>query len=214
MKFDSYSRFLKSSLYQECLRAEVEGQPLPEPFQIPCSPAPSKHSASSDRSTLSTPKKVPVKNNEPYVDWFWWWTWKVRSTVLSLVHRNQESRNPGSRQMKTPARVQTRNGGFSFRGPVTGALGRVQRRRTSGTLIWVRIIYISDVKQSRLSTCSSSSCCADYYSSNGRRESQGSLSSSASLEIPISSSTAKIEVRFLWWGLHGNTEPRVWWSQN
>lgn len=60
MKFDSYSRFLKSSLYQECMRAEVDGQPLPDPYQIPCSPAPSKHSASSDRSTLSTPKKVPL----------------------------------------------------------------------------------------------------------------------------------------------------------
>lgn len=60
MKFDSYSRFLKSSLYQECMRAEVDGRPLPDPYQIPCSPAPSKHSASSDRSTLSTPKKVPL----------------------------------------------------------------------------------------------------------------------------------------------------------
>lgn len=60
MKFDSYSRFLKSSLYQECMRAEVDGRPLPDPYQIPCSPAPSKHSASSDRSTLSTPNKVPI----------------------------------------------------------------------------------------------------------------------------------------------------------
>lgn len=58
MKFDSYSRFLKSSLYQECVHAELEGRSLPDPYQIPCSPAPSKHSASSDRSTLSTPKKV------------------------------------------------------------------------------------------------------------------------------------------------------------
>uniref|UniRef100_A0A672H7I4 Regulator of G protein signaling 12a n=1 Tax=Salarias fasciatus TaxID=181472 RepID=A0A672H7I4_SALFA len=37
MKFDSYSRFLKSSLYQECMRAEVDGQPLPDPYQIPSS---------------------------------------------------------------------------------------------------------------------------------------------------------------------------------
>lgn len=58
MKFDSYSRFLKSSLYQECVHAEQDGRSLPDPYQIPCSPAPSKHSASSDRSTLSTPKKV------------------------------------------------------------------------------------------------------------------------------------------------------------
>ena len=59
MKFDSYSRFLKSSLYQECMLAEVEGRSLPDPYQIPCSPAPSKHSASSERSGLSTPKMVP-----------------------------------------------------------------------------------------------------------------------------------------------------------
>lgn len=58
MKFDSYSRFLKSSLYKECVHAELDGRSLPDPYQIPCSPAPSKHSASSDRSTLSTPKKV------------------------------------------------------------------------------------------------------------------------------------------------------------
>lgn len=31
MKFDSYSRFLKSSLYQDCMALEVRGQPLPYP---------------------------------------------------------------------------------------------------------------------------------------------------------------------------------------
>uniref|UniRef100_A0A673KK72 Regulator of G-protein signaling 12-like n=1 Tax=Sinocyclocheilus rhinocerous TaxID=307959 RepID=A0A673KK72_9TELE len=57
MKMDSYARFLKSTLYQECMLADVEGRPLPDPCPIPCSPAPSKHSLSSDRSTFSTPKK-------------------------------------------------------------------------------------------------------------------------------------------------------------
>ncbi|TTI61473.1 Regulator of G-protein signaling 12 [Bagarius yarrelli] len=57
MKFDSYARFLKSSLYQECILAEVEGRPLPDPHHVPCSPAPSKHSFISERSTFSTPKK-------------------------------------------------------------------------------------------------------------------------------------------------------------
>ncbi|RXN21428.1 regulator of G- signaling 12-like protein [Labeo rohita] len=57
MKMDSYARFLKSTLYQECMLAEVEGRPLPDPCPIPCSPAPSKHSFTSDRSTFSTPKK-------------------------------------------------------------------------------------------------------------------------------------------------------------
>lgn len=59
MKFDSYTRFLKSPLYQECILAEVEGRPLPDAQQVPSSPA-SKHSASSDHSNTSTPKKVPV----------------------------------------------------------------------------------------------------------------------------------------------------------
>lgn len=59
MKFDSYTRFLKSLLYQECMLAEVEGRALPDPYHIPSSPT-SKHSTTgSDRSNLSTPKKVP-----------------------------------------------------------------------------------------------------------------------------------------------------------
>uniref|UniRef100_A0A3P9JQP0 Regulator of G protein signaling 12b n=1 Tax=Oryzias latipes TaxID=8090 RepID=A0A3P9JQP0_ORYLA len=58
MKFDSYTRFLKSLLYQECMVAEVEGRPLPDPYHVPSSPT-SKHSTTgSDRSNLSTPKKV------------------------------------------------------------------------------------------------------------------------------------------------------------
>lgn len=61
MKFDSYTRFLKSLLYQECMLAEVEGRPLPDPYQIPSSPT-SKHSTTgSDRSNLSTPKKVNLR---------------------------------------------------------------------------------------------------------------------------------------------------------
>lgn len=59
MKFDSYTRFLKSPLYQECILAEVEGRPLPDAQQVPSSPT-SKHSVSSDHSNTSTPKKVPV----------------------------------------------------------------------------------------------------------------------------------------------------------
>ncbi|XP_078071281.1 regulator of G-protein signaling 12-like [Mustelus asterias] len=60
MKFDSYTRFLKSTLYQECMLAEVEGRSLPDPCQVPCSPA-SRHSASSDRSNHSTPNKSSTK---------------------------------------------------------------------------------------------------------------------------------------------------------
>lgn len=57
MKFDSYTRFLKSPLYQECILAEVEGRALPDSQQVPSSPA-SKHSLGSDQSSVSTPKKV------------------------------------------------------------------------------------------------------------------------------------------------------------
>ncbi|XP_046512432.1 regulator of G-protein signaling 12 isoform X3 [Equus quagga] len=61
MKFDSYTRFLKSQLYQECILAEVEGRSLPDSQQVPSSPA-SKHSISSDHSNVSTPKKLSGKS--------------------------------------------------------------------------------------------------------------------------------------------------------
>ncbi|OWK13608.1 hypothetical protein Celaphus_00017296 [Cervus elaphus hippelaphus] len=61
MKFDSYTRFLKSPLYQECILAEVEGRPLPDAQQVPSSPV-SKHSASSGHSNTSTPKKLSGKS--------------------------------------------------------------------------------------------------------------------------------------------------------
>lgn len=53
---------------------------------------------------------------------------------------------------------------------------------------------------------------ADYWGSNGRRESQGSLSSGTSLEMATSCSAGKIEVRFLCIDLHGNTETIAWRS--
>ncbi|XP_063459580.1 regulator of G-protein signaling 12 isoform X8 [Pan paniscus] len=61
MKFDSYTRFLKSPLYQECILAEVEGRALPDSQQVPSSPA-SKHSLGSDHSSVSTPKKLSGKS--------------------------------------------------------------------------------------------------------------------------------------------------------
>uniref|UniRef100_A0A1A8L9I4 Regulator of G-protein signaling 12a n=1 Tax=Nothobranchius pienaari TaxID=704102 RepID=A0A1A8L9I4_9TELE len=134
MKFDSYSRFLKSSLYQECLRAEVAGQPLPDPYHIPCSPAPSKHSASSDRSTLSTPKKESRKPK-------------------SGKSPNEDSREESADKKRGIFFSWSRNRSFG-KGPKKKDIGDIH---------------------------------LDYTSSNGRRESQGSLSSSASLEIPSSS---------------------------
>uniref|UniRef100_A0A668S432 Regulator of G protein signaling 12a n=1 Tax=Oreochromis aureus TaxID=47969 RepID=A0A668S432_OREAU len=136
MKFDSYSRFLKSSLYQECMRAEMDGQPLPDPYQIPCSPAPSKHSASSDRSTLSTPKKDVRKQ------------------------RSGRSLNDDGRDES----ADKKRGFFSW--SRNRSFGKGPKKKDIG-----------DIN-------------LDYWGSNGRRESQGSLSSGTSLEMPISCSAA------------------------
>uniref|UniRef100_A0A8C4GL11 Regulator of G protein signaling 12a n=1 Tax=Dicentrarchus labrax TaxID=13489 RepID=A0A8C4GL11_DICLA len=139
MKFDSYSRFLKSSLYQECMRAEVDGQPLPDPYQIPCSPAPSKHSASSDRSTLSTPKKV-------------------------LKQRSGRSLNEDSRDESADKKR-----GIFFSWSRNRSFGKGPKKKDIG-----------DIN-------------LDYWGNNGRRESQGSLSSGTSLEMATSCSAGKIE---------------------
>uniref|UniRef100_H9GAK2 Uncharacterized protein n=1 Tax=Anolis carolinensis TaxID=28377 RepID=H9GAK2_ANOCA len=61
MKFDSYTRFLKSPVYQECILAEVEGRPVPDPQFVSSSPT-SKHSLGSEWSTASTPKKLGGKS--------------------------------------------------------------------------------------------------------------------------------------------------------
>uniref|UniRef100_A0A3Q2EB30 Regulator of G-protein signaling 12-like n=1 Tax=Cyprinodon variegatus TaxID=28743 RepID=A0A3Q2EB30_CYPVA len=135
MKFDSYSRFLKSSLYLECLRAEEDGQPLPDPYHIPCSPAPSKHSASSDRSTLSTPKKDMRKQR-------------------SGKSLNEDTKDESADKKRGIFFSWSRNRSFG-KGPKKKDIGDINL--------------------------------ADFWGSNGRRESQGSLSSSASLEIPNSS---------------------------
>ncbi|XP_068164488.1 regulator of G-protein signaling 12-like isoform X2 [Antennarius striatus] len=140
MKFDSYSRFLKSSLYQECMRAEVDGRPLPDPYQIPCSPAPSKHSASSDRSTLSTPKKEARKQR----------------SGRSL---NDEGRDESADKKRGIFFSWSRNRSFG-KGPKKKDIGDVN---------------------------------LEYWGSNGRRESQGSLSSGTSLEMPTSCSAGKME---------------------
>ncbi|XP_071391866.1 regulator of G-protein signaling 12 [Centroberyx affinis] len=140
MKFDSYSRFLKSSLYQECMLAEVEGRPLPDPYQIPCSPAPSKHSASSDRSTLSTPKKEARKQR----------------SGRSL---NEDTRDESADKKRGIFFSWSRNRSFG-KGPKKKDIGDIN---------------------------------LDYWGSNGRRESQGSLSSGTSLEMATSCSAGKIE---------------------
>ncbi|XP_026873042.2 regulator of G-protein signaling 12 isoform X1 [Electrophorus electricus] len=134
MKFDSYARFLKSSLYQECMLAEVEGRPLPDPYQVPCSPAPSRHSYNSDRSTFTTPKKE---------------TRKPRTGKSSEDLRDDHDRKAGLFSWY-------RNRSF----------GKGPRKRE-----------ITDLN----------------YDGNGRRESQGSLSSGASQELNVPCSTVRNE---------------------
>ncbi|KAI4873212.1 hypothetical protein NFI96_010551, partial [Prochilodus magdalenae] len=45
MKFDSYTRFVRSQLYQNCMLANVEGRPLPEPGQRSKLPIATRHSS-------------------------------------------------------------------------------------------------------------------------------------------------------------------------
>ncbi|KAM9314312.1 regulator of G-protein signaling 12b [Pholidichthys leucotaenia] len=135
MKFDSYTRFLKSRLYQECMLAEVEGRPLPDPYHIPSSPT-SKHSTTgSDRSNLSTPKKEDKKNK----------------SGRSL---NEDSRDDSGDRRK----------GMFFSWSRNRSFGKGPKKRE-----------LTDFNY-------------NFSGSNGRRESQGSLSSGASLELGPSGS--------------------------
>ncbi|XP_028657550.2 regulator of G-protein signaling 12b isoform X1 [Erpetoichthys calabaricus] len=142
MKFDSYTRFLKSPLYQECMVAEVEGRPLPDPCQVPSSPA-SKNSISSERSNISTPKKPSKKSK----------------SGRSL---NEEDAEDHADKKKGPFSLWTRNRSF----------GKGHKKRENG-----------DFR-------------SNFSSSNGRRESQGSSSSGASLDLanPISLSRNECDV--------------------
>ncbi|KAG9346957.1 hypothetical protein JZ751_005884 [Albula glossodonta] len=140
MKFDSYSRFLKSSLYQECMLAEVEGRPLPDPYQIPSSPASSKHSVNSDRSNLSTPKKEGKK-------------------AKSGKSLNDDYRDEHVDKKK----------GIFFSWSRNRSFGKGPKKRDIGEFTY------------------------DFADSNGRRESQGSLSSGASVELGTSNAGGKNE---------------------
>ncbi|XP_015200309.2 regulator of G-protein signaling 12b isoform X1 [Lepisosteus oculatus] len=139
MKFDSYTRFLKSSLYQECMLAEVEGRPLPDPCQVPGSPA-SKRSVGSDRPNSSTPKQEGKKPK----------------SGRSL---NEDYKEEHADKKRGIFFSWSRNRSFG-KGPKKREIGEINN---------------------------------DFSGSNGRRESQGSLSSGASLDLGTSSSMAKNE---------------------
>uniref|UniRef100_A0A8C7HLD9 Regulator of G protein signaling 12b n=1 Tax=Oncorhynchus kisutch TaxID=8019 RepID=A0A8C7HLD9_ONCKI len=133
MKFDSYTRFLKSLLYQECMLAEVEGRPLPDPYHIPSSPT-SKHSTGSDRST---PKKDDKKTK----------------SGRSLNEERERDECGGDKKK-----------GMFFSWSRNRSFGKGPKKRD-----------LADINY-------------NFSGSNGRRESQGSLSSGASLELGTSGS--------------------------
>lgn len=140
MKFDSYTRFLKSLLYQACMLAEVEGRPLPDPYHIPSSPN-SKHSTTgSDRSNLSTPKKVS-KNK-----------CALTSTLLRVKtaavcpfpcflfgsYRRTKGASQAALWMMTAGMIQETGGrACSSPGPAIEALAKAQRKENWPTLITV-----------------------------------------------------------------------------
>uniref|UniRef100_A0A8C0HY20 Regulator of G protein signaling 12 n=1 Tax=Balaenoptera musculus TaxID=9771 RepID=A0A8C0HY20_BALMU len=134
MKFDSYTRFLKSPLYQECILAEVEGRPLPDGQQVPSSPT-SKHSVSSDHSNTSTPKK------------------------LSGISKSGRSLNE---ELGDEDSEKKRKGAF-FSWSRTRSTGRSQKKKDQG-----------DRPNDPLHA----------NGGLGRRESQGSMSSAGSLDLP------------------------------
>uniref|UniRef100_A0A3B4B0B0 Regulator of G protein signaling 12a n=1 Tax=Periophthalmus magnuspinnatus TaxID=409849 RepID=A0A3B4B0B0_9GOBI len=123
MKFDSYSRFLKSSLYQECVHSEMDGLPLPDPYQIPCSPAPSKK------------------------------TFLFSRTKEARKQRSGRSLNEDGNESADKKR------GMFFSWSRNRSFGKGPKKKDVGDLN------------------------LDHWGSNGRRESQGSLSSGTSLEM-------------------------------
>ncbi|KAG9265819.1 regulator of G-protein signaling 14-like [Astyanax mexicanus] len=61
MKFDSYTRFVRSQLYQNCMLANVEGRPLPEPGQRPKLPLTPKLSSPLAREQHKAEQKTKEK---------------------------------------------------------------------------------------------------------------------------------------------------------
>ncbi|KAM9331487.1 regulator of G-protein signaling 12 [Gastrophryne carolinensis] len=142
MKFDSYTRFLKSHLYQECMLAEVEGRSLPDPQEIPSSPT-SKHSVSSDRSNISTPKKV-------------------NSRALRLSKKTKSGRSLNEESGGEDDADRRKKGTF-FSWSRSKSVGKSQKKKENGDI--------------------SHDCSIINGGPGRRRESQGSVSSSASLEL-------------------------------
>ncbi|KAF5896425.1 regulator of G-protein signaling 14-like, partial [Clarias magur] len=61
MKFDSYTRFVRSHLYQKCMLANVEGRSLPELAQYTKPPLTARHSSPATRELPKSKEKAKVK---------------------------------------------------------------------------------------------------------------------------------------------------------
>ncbi|XP_018602224.1 regulator of G-protein signaling 12 isoform X2 [Scleropages formosus] len=131
MKFDSYARFLRSSMYQECMLAEVEGHPLSSIHRA---------SGSPEQPNLVTPRKEAKKVNP-------------------VKGKTQECKEEHAEKKRGIFSLRNRNTSFG-KGPKKSDMGDSSH---------------------------------DVPSSNGRRESRGSLSSSASLELGSGSSAGRVE---------------------
>ncbi|XP_038651242.1 regulator of G-protein signaling 14-like isoform X2 [Scyliorhinus canicula] len=66
MKFDSYTRFVKSSLYQQCVLAEVECQPLPGNNSQERSPALEHRYAKESMGPFDSKKKKKLKSGKSF----------------------------------------------------------------------------------------------------------------------------------------------------
>ncbi|KAG8439326.1 hypothetical protein GDO86_005521 [Hymenochirus boettgeri] len=60
MKFDSYARFVKSPMYQECMLAEVEGRPLPSLNSSSTPPDANCTTHTSGKKKLRAGKSLPI----------------------------------------------------------------------------------------------------------------------------------------------------------
>uniref|UniRef100_UPI00398EA8E6 regulator of G-protein signaling 14-like isoform X2 n=1 Tax=Pristiophorus japonicus TaxID=55135 RepID=UPI00398EA8E6 len=66
MKFDSYTRFVKSPLYQQCVLAEVEGQPLPGSNSQQRNPALEHRHDQESASLFGSKKKHKLKSGKSF----------------------------------------------------------------------------------------------------------------------------------------------------
>lgn len=109
----------------------------------------------------------------------------------------------------------SRNRSFG-KGPKKKDIGDInvgEKRENVGV---VQDMILDEISQTSSRGCEKSPVCliillcavilTDYWGSNGRRESQGSLSSGASLEMATS---CKAEVGFHWTDLHGNMDRAI-----